>query len=70
MQAAAAAAVPVTRKRKRQADAEETEKKRRVEMGGSGIEKKEKVISAAVWKTMSRNQRKNHMKNRNRRDAN
>ena len=49
---------------------------RGVEMGGSeidnegkGKEKKKRKISAAVWKTMTRGQRKNHMKNRNRRDA-
>ena len=76
LQAAAAATIPVTGKRKREADAEVTEKTTGGEMGGSGIdnegkgkEKKKRKISAAVWKTMTRGQRKNHMKNRNRRDA-
>ena len=59
--------VGATGKRKREADAEETEKTTGGEMGGSGIdneekgkEKKKRKISAAVWKTMTRGQRKRH----------
>ena len=62
-----------TGKRKREADAEVTEQARGVELEGSGIdneekgkEKKKKKISAAEWKKMSRDQRKNYLKHRNR----
>jgi hypothetical protein len=62
-----------TGKRKREADAEVTEEAEGVELGGSGIEngekekeKKRRRISDAVWKTMSRNQRKHYMQRRNR----
>ena len=47
---AAAAAGAATGKRKREADAEVTEKKRRVELGGSGIDKAAEVETSATTK--------------------
>ena len=66
---AAATAVAETGKRKRETVAEVTEEAEGVELGGSGIEneekekeKKRRKISDAVWKTMTRGQRKNYMR--------